>query len=149
MFYPEVSVSAAAEVLRLEPGPPEEIPAALESVHAGFPSPAQDYADRGIDLNKHLVRDPRNTAIVRVAGDSMSGAGISDGDELIVDRSITPEHGSIVVAVLDGELTIKRLLVTARGVVLHPENPDYPDIIVPELGELSVFGVVTRCLHYV
>lgn len=125
------------------------IPRALEAVPAGFPSPAQDYADAGIDLNKHLVRDPENTIIVRVTGSSMTGAGISDGDELIVDRTLTPVNGSIVVAVLDGELTIKRLLVTARGIILHAENPDYPDIAVPELGELSIFGVATRCLHHV
>ena len=134
---------------RLQSSEPAVIPVALEAVHAGFPSPAQDYADAGIDLNKHLVRDPENTIIVRVTGDSMTGAGISDGDELIVDRTLTPVNGSIVVAVLDGELTIKRLLLTARGIVLHPENPDYPDITVPELGELSIFGVATRCLHHV
>ncbi|MDF9277385.1 translesion error-prone DNA polymerase V autoproteolytic subunit [Arthrobacter sp. EH-1B-1] len=119
------------------------------SIPAGFPSPAQDYYDKGIDLNAHLIKDVTSTFIVRVSGDSMSGAGISDGDELVVDRSLTPLDGSVVVAVLDGELTIKRLRITRRGVVLAAENPSFPDIVVPELGDLSIWGVVTRCLHYV
>ncbi|GAA1115495.1 translesion error-prone DNA polymerase V autoproteolytic subunit [Arthrobacter flavus] len=119
------------------------------SVPAGFPSPAQDYYDGGIDLNKHLIADTTCTFIVRVSGDSMSDAGISDGDELIVDRSLEPTDGCVVVAILDGELTIKRLKLGPNGVVLKAENRDYPDITVAELSDLSVWGVVTRCLHYV
>lgn len=119
------------------------------AVPAGFPSPAQDYYSGRIDLNEHLIRDETSTFIVRVSGDSMEPAGISDGDELIVDRSLEPQHGSVVVAVLDGELTIKRLLLTRGGVVLHADNPRYPDIRVPALSELIVWGVVTRSLHRV
>ncbi|MBG6180957.1 LexA family protein [Arthrobacter sp. CAN_A1] len=119
------------------------------AVPAGFPSPAQDYYDGGIDLNKHLIRDTTCTFIVRVSGDSMSDAGINDGDELIVDRSLSPQHGSVVVAILDGELTIKRLQLVSTGVVLKADNRDYPDIAVAELSDLTVWGVVTRCLHYV
>lgn len=109
----------------------------------------QDYYDKGIDLNAHLIKDVTSTFIVRVSGDSMVGAGISDGDELIVDRSLTAVDGSVVVAVLDGELTIKRLRITPGGVVLAADNPSFPDIMVPELGDLTIWGVVTRCLHYV
>ncbi len=79
----------------------------------------------------------------------MLQAGISDGDEVIVDRSKSPQHGDIIIAELDGELTVKRLVITARGVILHAENPHYPDIVVPELSTLSVWGVVTMCLHHV
>lgn len=79
----------------------------------------------------------------------MAGAGISDGDELIVDKSLEPVAGNVVVAVLDGELTIKRLHITKAGVVLRAENPAYPDIHVPALSELTIWGVVTRCLHHV
>ena len=129
--------------------PHAEVPAALESVPAGFPSPAQDYFEGGIDLNRHLIHDKAATFIVRVTGDSMTGAGISSGDELIVDRSLQARDGDVVVAVLHGEMTVKRLKVTARGAVLRAENPGYPDIIVPELSEVQVWGVVTRCLHYV
>lgn len=119
------------------------------AVAAGFPSPAQDYYTGPIDLNEHLIKDITSTFIVRVSGDSMEPAGISDGDELIVDRSLTPRHGNVVVAVLDGELTIKRLWLTGRGVVLHAENPTYPDLRIPALSELTIWGVVTRCLHRV
>jgi DNA polymerase V len=122
---------------------------APDAVAAGFPSPAQDYFDGRIDLNQHLIRDVTSTFIVRVSGQSMVGAGISHGDEIIVDRSLTAVDGSVVVAVLDGELTIKRLQLTKTGVVLRAENPSYDDIVVPTLSELSIWGVVTRCLHYV
>ncbi|WP_461169597.1 LexA family protein [Arthrobacter sp. Z1-15] len=116
---------------------------------AGFASPAQDYYDAGIDLNRHLIRDVTSTFIMRVSGDAMDGAGISDGDEIIVDRSLTPKDGSVVVAVLNGELTIRRLLLTGQGIFLHADSPGSTDIPVPDPAELSVWGVVTRCLHHV
>lgn len=119
------------------------------AVAAGYPSPAQDYFDGRIDLNEHLIKDVTSTFIVRVTGQSMEQAGISDGDELIVNRAMQPKDGSVVVAVLDGELTIKRLRITAHGVVLQADNPDFPDIKVPALSDLSIWGVATRCLHYV
>jgi len=122
---------------------------ALTGVSAGFPSPAEAYFDRPVDLNEHLIKDATSTFIVRVAGDSMEGGGISDGDEVIVDRSLTPRSGNVVVAVLDGELTIKRLHLTGSGVVLRADNPAYPHIHVPELSDLTIWGVVTRCLHRV
>ncbi|MBD7994318.1 translesion error-prone DNA polymerase V autoproteolytic subunit [Arthrobacter sp. Sa2CUA1] len=116
---------------------------------SGFPSPSRDYFDGRIDLNRHLIRDITSTYVVRVAGESMTGTGISDGDELIVDRSLTPRDGSVVVAVLNGELIVRRLRLTGRGIVLAAENPDYEDISVSDPAELSVWGVVTRCLHHV
>ncbi len=119
------------------------------AVAAGFPSPAQDYFDGRIDLNAHLIKDITSTFVVRVTGDSMEGAGISHGDELIVNRALEPRDGSVVIAVLDGELTVKRLRITATGVVLQAENPKYPDIKVPALSELTIWGVATRCLHHV
>ena len=79
----------------------------------------------------------------------MEGAGISDGDELIVNRALEPRDGCVVVAVLDGELTVKRLRITASGVVLQADNPRYPDIRVPALSDLVIWGVATRCLHHV
>ena len=118
-------------------------------VAAGFPSPAQDYFDGRIDLNAHLIKDITSTFVVRVTGDSMERAGISHGDELIVNRALEPKDGSVVIAVLDGELTVKRLRLTATGVVLQAENPKYPDIKVPALSELTIWGVATRCLHHV
>lgn len=119
------------------------------AVAAGFPSPAQDYFDGRIDLNAHLIKDITSTFVVRVTGNSMEGAGISDGDELIVNRALEPKDGSVVIAVLDGELTVKRLRITAAGIVLQAENPRYQDIKVSALSELTIWGVATRCLHHV
>lgn len=128
---------------------PRTITVAPVAVHAGYPSPSQDYFDHEVDLNTHLIQDRTSTFIVRVAGDSMEPAGISDGDELIVNKALTPKDGSVVVAILDGELTIKRLRITRNGVILQADNPKYPPIRVPELSDLRIWGVVTRCLHYV
>lgn len=119
------------------------------AVAAGYPSPAQDYFDGRIDLNEHLVKDVTSTFIVRVTGQSMEQGGISDGDELVVNRALEPRDGSVVVAVLDGELTIKRLRITPSGVVLQADNPRFPDIEVPALSDLTIWGVATRCLHHV
>lgn len=129
---------------------PVWVRAVLLRVPAGFPSPAQDSFDDGrINLNDVLIRDITSTFILRVSGDSMEGAGICDGDEVLVDRSVTPRDGDVVIAVMDGEFTIKRLHLQAGRVVLRPENPDYSDIVVPSLSELIVWGVVTYCIHHV
>ena len=117
-------------------------------VAAGYPSPAQDYFDGRIDLNEHLIKDITSTYVVRVTGESMEGAGISDGDEQIVNRALEPTSGSVVVAVPDGELTVKRR-ITPDGVVLQAENPKFPDIRVPALSDLVIWGVATTCLHHV
>lgn len=122
---------------------------AVDAVPAGFPSPAQDYYSGPVDLNKHLMTDPTATFIVRVSGNSMTGTGIYDGDELIVDRSLEPTDGRVVVAVVNGELTVKRLLLGKDGVRLAAENPAYPDVHLDEASELTIWGVVTRCLHRV
>jgi len=120
-----------------------EIPLYLDAVPAGFPSPADDYVETALDLNRYLVANPAATFMVRVCGDSMTGAGIRDGDVLIVDRSRDPASGRIVVAVLDGELTVKRLCRRRGRIVLAPENDAYAPIEVGEDQELSVWGVVT------
>lgn len=128
---------------------PKRMVSAFSSrVPAGYPSPAQDYSETKIDLSEMLIRDHVSTFIVRVSGNSMQGAGISDGDELIVDRSVQARAGHVVIAVIDGEMTVKRLAITAHGVVLRAENPEYPDIHVPELSELTIWGVATTCLHH-
>ncbi len=141
-----LSPRAAAKVLQR--ADPSRVRVAPVAVAAGFPSPAQDYYDGDINLTERLVDDQDATFIVRVSGHSMTDAGISNGDELLVDRSKTPRHGDIVVAVLDGELTVKRLRVERAGVVLAAENVDYPDITVPELSDLQIWGVATYCLHH-
>lgn len=123
------------------------ITALVGSVSAGFPSPGQDYSQTQIDLTELLIRDQVSTFIVRVSGSSMEGAGISDGDELIVDKGLEPRDGDVVIAALDGEMTVKRLSITPTGVVLKAENSEYPNIVVPELADLKIWGVATTCLH--
>lgn len=120
---------------------------ALTAVAAGYPSPAQDYFDGTLNLSEHLIHDTTSTFVVRVSGSSMEGAGIADGDELIVNRARKPIDGSVVIAVLDGEMTVKRLRVTPSGIVLQAENPEYPDISVGELASLEIWAVAETCLH--
>lgn len=119
------------------------------AVPAGWPSPAQDYFINDVDLNQHLIDDSDATFIVRVSGDSMIGAGIWHGDEVVVDRSITAKNGDVVVAIFGGELTIKRLSVERGAILLKAENPSYPDIRVPPLLELQIWGVVTYGIRHV
>lgn len=133
-------------------GPSEHHAAAvlyLVRVSAGFPSPADDYVEGALDLNAYLVRHPAATFMVRVSGDSMIGAGIAEGDILIVDRSEEAADGRIVVAVLDGEMTVKRLHVRKGQLVLRPENPNYAELVIREGQEAQVWGVVTGVVRRV
>ncbi len=110
---------------------------------AGFPSPADDHLDGEIDLSRHLIERPAATFLMRVAGESMRGAGILDGDMVVVDRSLEPKPGDVVVAVCHGEMTLKRLRRLRDGrAVLQPENPDYPEFVVCEEMPAEVWGVV-------
>lgn len=124
-----------------------QIPLYFNAVSAGFPSPADDFISERIDLNKHLVKHPTATFLVRVVGDSMINAGINSNDILIVDRSIEAKNGQIVVAAINGELTVKRLSKTADGVFLLPENDKYHPIKIDENNENLIWGVVTNLIH--
>lgn len=114
---------------------------------AGFPSPAEDYVEGKLDLNTHLIRRPAATFLVRAVGESMTGAGIYPGDILIVDRSLTPIHGSIVIAVINSELTVKRLCKLGALQRLEAENPEYPAIEIAEDMEVWCWGVVTAAIR--
>lgn len=116
-------------------------------VQAGFPSPADDYIEGALDLNEHLIRHPAATFFVRATGDSMLGAGIHPGDLLVVDRALHPADGRVVIAVLDGELTVKRLRLRDGRVQLVAENPAYAPITLANDAELVVWGVVTSVVH--
>ncbi len=116
-------------------------------ISAGFPSPAENYMDAAIDLNKELVKHPSATFFVRVEGDSMLGAGIHHGDTLIVDRSLEAQDRDIIIAVLDGEFTVKRLLLENKQILLQPENEKYEPIQVEESQQFLVWGVVTYVIH--
>ena len=118
-------------------------------IAAGFASPADDHLEKNIDLNELLIKRPAATFMLRVEGDSMINAGIHDGDLLIVDRSIIPVDGSIVIAVVAGGLTVKRLNKTGSTVRLMPENPNYSPIEILEGDELTIWGCVRHVVHNV
>jgi DNA polymerase V len=122
-------------------------PLVLALVAAGFPSPADDHLDRDLDLHELLIQHPAATYYVRLAGDSMQGVGLYDGDILVVDRSLEPKHHDIVIAVLNGELTVKRLFRQGDLVQLGPANHRYPIITVTPDQELLIWGVVTGSIR--
>jgi DNA polymerase V len=119
------------------------LPVAGHVVHAGFPSPADDFLVQRIDLTRELITHPQATFLLRVSGDSMKDAGIFDGDMLVVNKALKPRHGHVVVAVVDGDFTVKFLYQRAGRVKLGPANPTYPDITPREGQTLEVWGVVT------
>lgn len=123
------------------------IPLFNGKVSAGFPSPADDYIEKTLDLNDLLIQKPAATFFVRAEGESMLGAGIHPNDILVVDRSLEPKVGKIVICALNGELTVKRIKSIGKEIVLGAENPAYPDIVVQEYIELVVWGVVTNVIH--
>lgn len=112
-------------------------------IRAGFPTPAEDYISESIDLNKDLIRHPASTFYGRVSGDSMVEEGISDGDILVIDKSVEPEEGDLAVCCLDGEFTLKRIHVTTDGdILLMPSNKNYKPIRITEYNEFAVWGIV-------
>lgn len=122
------------------------LPMAGDRIQAGFPSPAEDFAVKRIDLTEMLVKHPQATYLLRVSGESMKGCGIFDGDTLVVDKAIKPRHGHIVVAVVDGEFTVKHLYLRAGRTKLCAANPTFPDIIPHEGQTIEVWGVVTSSI---
>ena len=119
------------------------------SVQAGFPSPADDHMESELDLNKYLIKHPTATFFVKAAGESMINAGIHPGDILVVDRSEEAKHGKIVIAAIDGQLTVKRVHRSKDETYLVPENKDFEPIKFDEGNEVVIWGVVTNVLHKV
>jgi DNA polymerase V len=127
--------------------PPLALPLFGHRVRAGFPSPADDYVEAWLDLNEHLIEHKEATFFVQAAGDSMIGAGIQEGTLLVVDRALEPRHNDIVIAVVDGELTVKRLEKRRGRIRLIAENPAYAPIEFKEGQEMVVWGVVTSIIQ--
>ena len=124
------------------------VPYLLSRISAGFPSPADDYVENNLSLSELLIRNHLSTFLMKTSGDSMTNVGINDGDILVVDRSIEAKNRDIVIAILEGNLTVKRLLFKTNGlVVLKSENTAYKDIRIPESADLEIWGVVTSVIH--
>lgn len=137
------------EIYKCDTSTKVELPLYLSKVKAGFPSPADDYIDKKLDLNEYLVAHPTATFFVKVKGDSMINAGIFSDDILIVDRSLEPRNNKIVVAILDGEFTVKRIKKTRNKLFLLSENESYSPIeILPDM-DFEIWGVVKHVIHSV
>lgn len=119
------------------------LPYADEGIAAGFPSPAQDYIQQAIDLNKELIKNPSSTFFGRVVGNSMQDEGIEENDILVIDKSLEVHNGDLVVCYIDGEFTLKRIQLEKDRAWLVPSNPQYPKIKVTEDNDFIVWGVVT------
>ena len=124
-----------------------KIPLLTDSVSAGFPSPADDYTEENIDLNEHLISIPFSTFFLRVKGDSMINAGIKDKDLIIVDKSLIARPGNIIIAMIDGEFTIKRLSIKNNELYLKAENHNYPDFRFKNHIDVQIWGVVIYSIH--
>ena len=143
------SDSSIAAIMGLDQKSRVERPLFSCPVAAGFPSPADDYIDQRLDLNELLIAHPAATFFVRAAGDSMTGAGIHDGDLLIVDRSLDPKDKNVVIAVINGELTVKRIRIRRKKISLEAENEKYAARQISDESDFQVWGVVTNVIHAV
>lgn len=120
----------------------QQPPRLYESVHAGFPSPAEDIPGTSLDINKLVVKNPASTFFARVSGDSMEGDGIRDGDILVIDKSEEPRDGAIAICFINGEFTVKRLRIQGNVITLVPSNPRYRPITIKDGDELAIWGIV-------
>lgn len=116
----------------------------VEGIRAGFPSPAEDFMEPTLDLNHYVIKNPASTFYARIVGDSMEGAGISDGDIVVIDKSLEPKDGNIAVCFIDGEFTLKRILLDKGHLWLQPANPKFKPIEITEENHFLVWGVVTH-----
>ncbi|MBA3814667.1 MAG: translesion error-prone DNA polymerase V autoproteolytic subunit [Alphaproteobacteria bacterium] len=145
--FDELYRKDVGEILSGKPSASLSLPLFQSRIQAGFPSPCGDFKERSLDLNEPLVSHKAATFFMRVTGDSMTGVGIFPGDLLIVDRSLNPISGKVVIAVLNGEMTLKRLEKSKEGFLLCAENNRYEDIKVREEDDFSIWGVVTNVIH--
>lgn len=124
-----------------------KLPEYTSGISAGFPSPADDYIDRELDLNEYLINHPAATFFVRVIGDFMINAGMNSGDLIVVDRSLEAIHNKIVLAIIEGEFTVKRYVKRGKKIFLKPENENYDEIEIKKHMDFQVWGVVTTVIH--
>jgi DNA polymerase V len=142
-------MSRVVEIFKADTTFRRQLPLYLSRIKAGFPSPAEDYLDKKLDLNEYLIKHPASTFFVKVQGDPMVGAGINSGDILTVDRSLEPKDKRIVVAVVNGDFTVKRVSKKEDRVNMLAENPKYPAIEIKDGMDFKVWGVVVHVIHSV
>ena len=142
-----IPCSLANQVVSFVENKGYQLPLYSSHVSAGFPSPADDHIERQLDLNEHLIKNPASTFFVRASGESMKNAGIFSGDILVVDRSLKAVDGKVVIVAIDGELTVKRLKKDNHAIYFMPENPDFKPILIKELQDVHIWGVVTNVIH--
>ena len=137
---------AILEIKKIEESGDMELQVFDSRVQAGFPSPAQGAFADSVDLNHELINNPASTFCARVIGDSMVDSGINEGDMLIIDRSLEPHNGDIAVCFIDGDFTVKRLLINADGIFMVPANRKYPVIKVPDESNFIIWGIVSHII---
>ncbi|HAT1815729.1 TPA: translesion error-prone DNA polymerase V autoproteolytic subunit [Legionella pneumophila] len=142
-----IPLSQLAKLERLKSHESYQLPVFASKIQAGFPSPADDYIEGYLDLNTKFIKHPSSTFVLQATGESMVDAGIFSSDWLLVDRSIEPSDGRIVIAAVNGELTVKRLSKKGGRVQLLPANPKFQPIDITEDSEMVIWGVVTLVLH--
>ncbi len=142
-------MAKVVELFKADISTRQALPLYLSRIKAGFPSPADDFLDKTLDLNEHLIKHPSSTFFVKVKGDSMLGAGINSGDILIVDRSLEPKDKRIIVAVVNGDFTVKRVSKKGDKLSLISENPKYSPIEIKDDMDFEVWGVVIHVIHSV
>lgn len=122
------------------------LPLSISHIKAGFPSPAEDFSDISIDLNKELIKNPSSTFFGRVTGDSMKDLGVEEGDLLVIDKSIIPTEGKLAICFIDGEFTLKKIHIDANCIWLVPANDNYKPIKVTQENDFMVWGIVTHVI---
>jgi DNA polymerase V len=137
------------DIFSAETGTELELPFVDTGISAGFPSPAVDFIDLSIDLNKHLIKHPSATFYGRVKGDSLKNAGIDNGDLLIIDRSLEATNGKIAICYIDGEFTAKRIKISKKDLYLIPENENYQPIQITSANNFLIWGIVTHVIKNV
>ncbi len=142
-----IPVSMIKSVLKYIDKKSFRIPLYGSKVAAGIPSPVDDHIEDHLDLNEYLIKDPATTFLVKVTGNSMIDAGIHENDILVIDKSIPPSHGKIVVAAIDSHLTVKRLHIKNNKLILMPENPQYEPIEINENNDVYIWGIVTNVIR--
>lgn len=141
------NIHQGLELFRADTSSQVELPFADTGIRAGFPSPAQDFMEYGLDLNQELIRHQASTFIARVKGDSMKGAGIYDGDMLVIDKSLAPFDGAMAVCYVDGEFTLKFIKVNKNGLWLIPANETFHPIRITDQNNFLIWGIVTYSIH--